>query len=153
MKLLTVSSLVCASILGLIFGCDIKKSHKVKPENPLSYFEIPVTDLERAVRFYEAVFSCKLERVTIDGNDMAVFPGTPGAPGCIGALAKGPTYKPSMDGTRVYFHTDDIDATLRVVLNSGGKVEYPQTSIGELGSVAEFSDSEGNRIALHSPKT
>ncbi len=58
-----------------------------------------------------------------------------------------------MDGTRVYFHTDDIDATLRVVLNSGGKVEYPQTSIGELGSVAEFSDSEGNRIALHSPKT
>jgi predicted enzyme related to lactoylglutathione lyase len=50
---------------------------------------------------------------------MAVFPGTPSEPGCIGALAMGPTYKPSMDGARVYFHTED---------------------------------TEGNRIALHSPK-
>ena len=83
---------------------------------------------------------------------MAVFPGTPSAPGCIGALAMGPTYKPSTDGARVYFHTDDIDATLQVVVNHGGKIEYPKTSIGELGSVAEFIDTEGNRIALHSRK-
>ena len=105
-----------------------------------------------ALRFDETVFGCKLERATIDGNEMAVFPGTPGAPGCIGALAMGPTYKPSMDGARVYFHTDDTDATLQVVVNNGGKIEYPKTSIGELGSVAEFIDTEGNRIALHSPK-
>ena len=68
---------------------------------------------------------------------MAVFPGTPSEPGCIGALAMGPTYKPSMDGARVYFHTEDIDKTLQIVVNSGGKIEYPKTSIGELGSVAE----------------
>jgi predicted enzyme related to lactoylglutathione lyase len=105
-----------------------------------------------ALRFDERVFGCKLERATIDGNEMAVFPGTPSAPGCIGALAMGPTYNPSMDGARVYFHTDDIDATLEVVVNNRGKIEYPKTSIGELGSVAEFIDTVGNRIALHSPK-
>jgi uncharacterized protein len=138
--------------LGLKDYEVVKKELQLKPENPLTYFEIPVTDLERAIRFYETVFDCKLERSTIDGNEMAVFPGTPSAPGCIGALAMGPTYKPSMDGARVYFHTDDIDKTLQIVVNSGGKIEYPKTSIGELGSVAEFIDTEGNRIALHSPK-
>lgn len=141
-----------AIALGLNNYEVVKKEVQLKPENPLTYFEIPVTDLERAIRFYETAFDCKLERSTIDGNEMAVFPGTPSAPGCIGALAKGPTYKPSMDGARVYFHTDDIDRTLQIVVKSGGKIEYPKTSIGELGSVAEFIDTEGNRIALHSPK-
>ena len=153
MKQLAATYLIIAIIVGLTCGCDnINERKKLNPENPLTYFEIPVIDLERAVGFYEAVFGCKLERATIDGNQMAVFPGTPSAPGCIGALAMGPTYKPSMDGARVYFHTDDIDATLQVVVNRGGRIEYPETSIGKLGSVAEFIDPEGNRIALHSPK-
>lgn len=153
MKQIATTNLIIAIIFGLTCGCDnINRREKLSPENPLTYFEIPVTDLERAVGFYETVFGYKLERATIDGNEMAVFPGTPSAPGCIGALAMGPTYKPSMDGARVYFHTDDIDATLKVVVKNGGKIEYPKTSIGELGSVAEFIDTEGNRIALHSPK-
>jgi predicted enzyme related to lactoylglutathione lyase len=32
------------------------------------YFEIPVLDLERAIKFYSATFECKLERLDIDGN-------------------------------------------------------------------------------------
>jgi predicted enzyme related to lactoylglutathione lyase len=141
-----------AIALGLKNYEVVKRELQLKPENPLTYFEIPVTDLERAIRFYEIVFDCKLDQSTIDGNEMAIFPGTPRAPGCIGALAKGPTYKPYMDGARIYFHTDDIEGILEIVVSSGGKIEYPKTSIGELGSVAEFFDTEGNRIALHSPK-
>jgi len=38
------------------------------------HFEIPVQDLERAIRFYEGVFETVLERVQIDGNEMALFP-------------------------------------------------------------------------------
>ncbi|MCX4072726.1 GFA family protein [Aeromonas caviae] len=37
------------------------------------HFEIPVQDMERAIRFYEGVFETVLERVQIDGNEMALF--------------------------------------------------------------------------------
>lgn len=117
--------------------------------NPVNYFEIPVTDLPRAIEFYESVFDCKLETKTIDDNQMAIFPGHPDSPGIFGALALGPSYKPSLDGTRIYFTTENIDMVLERVLENRGRVEYPKTNIGELGFVAEFIDSEGNRIALH----
>ncbi|WP_256351210.1 VOC family protein [Aeromonas sp. sif0611] len=53
------------------------------------HFEIPVQDLERAIRFYEALFEIALERVHIDDNEMALFPLLDGVAGCSGALAKG----------------------------------------------------------------
>jgi len=117
--------------------------------NPVTYFEIPVTDLDRAVRFYQAVFGFTFERETIDGNQMALFPQTDGAPGITGALAKGSAYKPSKSGPILYFHTADIDKTLARANANGGKTLYPITAVGAIGFVAEFQDSEGNRIALH----
>ena len=53
------------------------------------HFEIPVQDLTRAIRFYEALFEITLERAQIDGNEMALFPLFDGMAGCSGALAKG----------------------------------------------------------------
>ncbi len=128
-----------------------RKGHTTEAFNPVAYFEIPVLDMARAVRFYEAVFAFKLEPETIDGNEMALFPFDARRPGITGALAKGEIYRPTRDGALVYFHTQSIDATLQRVAEAGGEVLYPKTSNGELGSVAEFSDSEGNRIALHEP--
>jgi len=119
-------------------------------KNPVNYFEIPVTDLDRAAAFYTAVFGGPLERTEIDHNQMALFPARDGATGITGALAKGDSYVPGKQGARLYFSTTDIDETLRQVLRAGGKVLYPKTSIGSLGWVAEFEDSEGNCIALHS---
>lgn len=46
--------------------------------NPVTYFEIPVQDMDRAVRFYSAVFAFTLERQTIDGYEIALFPSAPG---------------------------------------------------------------------------
>ncbi len=135
------------------FGC--KQVSQPQPEsnipNPVNYFEIPVDDLQRAVKFYESVFECKLETKAIDGNQMAVFQGSLNGPGIFGALAFGPSYKPSTDGTRVYFATKSTDDVLGRVLKHGGRIAYPKTDIGEIGFVAEFVDSEGNRIALHEP--
>lgn len=114
------------------------------------YFEIAVLDMDRAVAFYEAVLTLTLERGEIDGNQMAYFPPDPAGVGAGGALAKGDSYVPGRQGCRLYFTVGSIDATLARAVAAGGIVLYPKTSIGELGFVAEFEDSEGNCIALHS---
>jgi uncharacterized protein len=119
-------------------------------KNPVCYFEIPVTDLERAIVFYTDVFGYQFERVEVDGNEMAMFPGSDEARGITGALAKGESYLPGKQGSRIYFSVVSIEDTLHKVESIGGRVLYPKTSVGELGSVAEFEDSEGNCIALHS---
>ena len=125
---------------------------KVPAENPVVYFEIPVNDMDRAIKFYTAVFNFSFEKQIIDHNEMALFPFTDGQRGISGALAKGETYKPTKDGVIVYFKTLDIESTLELAVKNNGRVLYPKTSIGELGFVAEFEDSEGNRIALHQTK-
>lgn len=119
-------------------------------KNPVCYFEISVADLERAVAFYTAVFGYEFERVTIDGNEMALFPALENASGVTGALAKGDSYTPGKTGSRIYFSVDRMEETLQKVQRIGGVILYPKTSVGALGSVAEFEDSEGNCIALHS---
>ena len=121
-------------------------------KNPVCYFEIPVTDLERAIAFYNAVFDCQFERTNIDGNEMALFPAFDQASGITGALAKGGSYVPGKQGSRIYFSVVSIKETLLKVKQAGGEVLYPETSVGAYGSVAEFEDSEGNCIALHSIK-
>ena len=118
--------------------------------NPVGYFEIPAIDLDRAIVFYQTVFGYEFERETVDGNEMAWFPMVEDASGTSGALAKGESYSPSTQGSRLYFNTENIDDVLAKVNASGGKTLYPKTSIGDLGWVAEFEDSEGNRVALHS---
>lgn len=130
-------------------GKVLSKESNMK--NPVSYFEIPVNDLDRTIDFYQKVFGYEFERTAIDGNEMALFPSNENTSGISGALAKGESYIPSPKGTLVYFSTDNIDDTLVKVHSSGGKTLYPKTPIGELGWVAEFEDSEGNRIALYSP--
>ena len=118
-------------------------------QNPVSYFEIPVADMERAIDFYQRVFEVELERTELDGHDMALFPADEVGPGASGALARGESYEPSKSGPRIYFFVEDIDATLSRVATNGGNQAYPKTEVGELW-VAEFVDCEGNQIALSS---
>ena len=120
--------------------------------NPVFTFEIPVRDLARAERFYAAVFGYDFVRDTVDGNQMAFFPFDPERPGASGALVQGESYEPAHAGTRVYFHTPQLDCTLARATRLGAGVLYPATDIGPLGRVAEIEDSEGNRIALHQPR-
>ncbi len=116
--------------------------------NPVGYFEIPVIDLERAISFYNIVFDYEFFRDKVDGLDMAFFPFDENKEGITGALVKGQVYKPSLSGIFIYFNTADIDSLMKKVISNGGKELYPKTSVGQYGFVAEFEDSEGNRIAL-----
>lgn len=148
MRVMLVAMLTVVVSAGLL-GCATARPVEGAVKNPVRYFEIPVVDMERAMRFYASVFGVDFERTPIDGNDMALFPFDAGASGITGALAKGESYVPGRQGVRIYFSVDDIDVTLARVSGAGGKMLYPKTSIGELGWVAEFEDSEGNCIAIH----
>lgn len=119
--------------------------------NPVVYFEIPVLDMERAVKFYAAVFHVDFDQEIIDHNEMSLFPFSSDHIGISGALAKGEIYKPTKDGVVLYFTTVNIEESLNLAKSNGGQVLYPITDNG-IGLVAEFEDTEGNRIALFQSK-
>jgi len=118
--------------------------------NPVSWFEIPVTDMSRAKGFYERVLDVRLQPLKIGPMDMALFPARPGTQGATGALMKGEAFQPSVKGVQIYFTTPDVDGTLERVRERGGRVVLPKTRIGLFGFIASFEDSEGNRIGLRS---
>jgi hypothetical protein len=123
-----------------------------KKTNPVIWFEIPATNLTRAKKFYEGVFGVKLTTEEMGPMKMAMFAGKQGAAGAPGSLMKARGYKPSRSGTVVYFSVVDIAATLRKAKAKGGKVLMPRTSIGKYGFIAQFADTEGGRVAVHSMK-
>jgi predicted enzyme related to lactoylglutathione lyase len=130
---------------------QVNKDIIQKKSNPVVYFEIPVIDMDRATKFYSTVFNFKFDSTIIDNNIMALFPFTQEDSGISGALAKGEIYKPTKDGVLIYFNTVNIDETLRLANANGGQILYPKTDNG-IGHVAEFEDTEGNRIALYQSK-
>ena len=130
---------------------QVNKDIIQKKSNPVVYFEIPVIDMDRATKFYSTVFNFKFDSTIIDNNIMALFPFTEKKSGISGALAKGEIYKPTKDGVLIYFNTVNIDETLRLANANGGQILYPKTDNG-IGLVAEFEDTEGNRIALYQSK-
>ncbi len=121
-------------------------------KNPAVYFEIPVNDIERATKFYANAFGFDFVREEIHGNQMAHLPFEEKNLGISGSLAKGEIYVPSKTGTLIYLGTPSIEETLKKAIELGGEVLFPKTPVGEIGFVAEFKDSEGNRIGLHESK-
>ncbi|ALP62032.1 MULTISPECIES: VOC family protein [Paraburkholderia] len=115
----------------------------------IAWFEIPSVDFERAVRFYEAALDTTLRREDF-GMPMAVFSyDEPSTGGCI---VQSPTLEPSQTGSLVYLNArPTVDATLERVKRAGGKVEGPAVQLPhEIGWIGFFTDTEGNRIGLHS---
>lgn len=117
--------------------------------NPVNWFEIPVTDMARAKKFYESALSIEIVETEMGPNKMGWFPMEMGKMGAPGTLILGDGYTPSHDGSLVYLHVDSIDPTLEEISNAGGKALMPRTDIGQHGFIAHFEDSEGNRVALH----
>ncbi|WP_313418288.1 VOC family protein [Sphingobacterium multivorum] len=72
--------------------------------NPGVYFEIPVTDMERAVRFYSQTFNFSFEREEFDGNQMAYFPFQEMLPGITGALGFAVAEIEDLEGNRIGLH-------------------------------------------------
>jgi len=122
--------------------------------NSLNWFEIPALDIERSRKFYEAIFDIKLESMEMDAMDMkmATFPFTPGTGKASGAIVQSQMHKPSTDGSIIYLNANPaMDNVLGRIEESGGQIVIPKTNISDdIGFMAFFIDTEGNKVALHS---
>ena len=122
-------------------------------KNAVSWFEIPTKDLNRAQKFYEAIFDIRMTGFDTPQIKMRIFP-LEDPTGVGGALVFNEQfYKPSAsDGPLVYLNANpDVQNILSKVEAAGGKVLVPKTMISpEFGHMGMFTDTEGNRIALHS---
>lgn len=123
--------------------------------NPVSWFEIPVTDMDRAISFYNQVFDYALSKAEMGPLTMAWFPFDSKLSGCSGSLVFNPAfYIPTNDrGVVIYFACEDVSVTLEKVKVAKGSVLQEKKQISpEHGYMGLFLDSEGNRIALYSEK-
>jgi predicted enzyme related to lactoylglutathione lyase len=114
------------------------------------WFDIPVRDLDRAMRFYSAILGAPLKKEQAGpGAAIAVLPHPGDAIG--GSLVWNIDAKPSESGPLIYLNTNGrLDLALNVVEKCGGRVLSTTHSIAPFGFRAIILDSEGNRIALHS---
>ena len=123
--------------------------------NMVGWFEVPVTDMDRARKFYQPVFDIDIDVRDFGGLLMGWFPFAEGKPGASGSLIKhADSYKPSeTHGPLLYFSSTDVSVELAKIEQAGGKVLQQKTLISvDIGFMGIFIDSEGNRIALHSRK-
>jgi predicted enzyme related to lactoylglutathione lyase len=118
--------------------------------NAINWFDLPATDLDRAVTFYSTIFGIEMQRM--EGGEMqsAFFPMQPQGVG--GALTQGDGYTPTASaGPVIYLNGgDDLGIVLDKIESAGGQIVQPKTSIGEHGYVALFIDCEGNREGTES---
>ena len=120
--------------------------------NPISWFDLYVEDMDRAMTFYETIFQQKLELIVdpTGETDMRQFPANMGAYGAAGALVKSPHGHPGPGGTMIYFSTNECSVEEKRVPMAGGKVMRPKFSIGKFGWVSLCMDTEGNMFGLNS---
>lgn len=117
------------------------------------WVEIPVKDLDRATKFYQALFELESAEISDDGvRRTATLFGDPTgkSPGI--SLNQTANFEPSNKGTLVYLDAgEELTGHLKRVEPAGGKVIEPKTSMGAAGYFASFLDTEGNLLALYSP--
>lgn len=115
----------------------------------VTWFDIPVLDLDRAIRFYSAVLGGTIAREAHGGTAIGVLPHRDDE--VSGCLHPAKTNRPSEHGPLLYLNVDGrLDAAIAAVTAHGGKVLHAKHAIGKYGTRAIILDSEGNRLALHS---
>jgi predicted enzyme related to lactoylglutathione lyase len=115
------------------------------------WVDIPVLDLERAMRFYSAALGCTVTREGGPGFSFGLFPHEGDDVGGCLVLAGGDD-APSATGPLIYLNAEGrLDAAVQAVAAQGGRVLQQVHPIGPHGFRAIVLDSEGNRVALHAP--
>ncbi len=115
-----------------------------------TYVAIPADDFERAFQFYSAITDGLIEKNPHVPFPMAYFFNDEGD--SIGHLFSLANFRPSADGTIVYFElAKDLSETIGKIESAGGTIVMPKTMIAPgKGYWALFLDTEGNKLALHS---
>ncbi len=120
-------------------------------KNMINWFEIPVLNFSRAKIFYKGILDIEIEEIQMQSDMFGFFPydGT----NVSGAIVQGVEYKPSTEGSTIYLNGgDDLQIILDRIAESNCSIIVPKTQVSEeIGYIAIFIDTEGNKIALHSP--
>ena len=120
-------------------------------KNAINWFEIPVTDFDRAKSFYATIFDGEITEMPMPNAKYGVLPYDQASEGVGGAIIQADGLQPSQGGSNLYLNGgEDLSVVLSRVETAGGKVVLPKTNIGDNGFMASFIDSEGNRLSLHS---
>jgi predicted enzyme related to lactoylglutathione lyase len=116
----------------------------------ISIFEIPATEISRAVEFYQAILNIKIEKMDMPGMQMGILPYEEQM--VTGVIIQAEGYKPSADGVTLYLNGgDNLQVILDKVEKNGGKILTPKNPHADgNGFFAIFLDSEGNKIGLNS---
>ena len=122
--------------------------------NAINWFEIAVSDIARAKKFYETILEIEMTPMEMMGMKMAMLPydsskGTVG-----GALVQSERHTPGATGAVIYLNANpDLDLVFNRIEKAGGKTSMPKTLIDKnTGYMAFFTDTEGNTVGLHSNK-
>lgn len=132
---------------------DTLTNSKVKDmKSYISMFEIPATNISRAINFYQALLDIKIEEMDIEGMQMGILPYE--GQMVHGVIIQADGYKPSADGVTMYLNAgENLQVVLDRVEKNGGQILVPKTAHADAsGYFAIFLDSEGNKMALNSPK-
>ena len=130
----------------------LTNSKEVNMKSYISMFEIPATDISRAINFYQALLDIKIEKMDVEGMQMGILPYE--GQMITGVIIQANGYKPSADGVTMYLNAgENLQVVLDRVEKNGGQIIVPKTAhADESGFFAIFLDSEGNKMALNSPK-
>lgn len=129
---------------------DIRRSlmDKVKA------FDIPVDDMERAKRFYEATFGWEITPIPGSGGNFHAATTVPvdenGEPNVLGGINGGLFQRGThgIEGTFVEINVSSIDECLRRIESAGGKLVKSKGPILDIAFFALIKDTEGNILGL-----
>ena len=120
----------------------------------LCWTDIPVTNLDRAIKFYSALLGKEVRKMSETGFEYGLLPHEEqNASGClcVGGDSVGNKNEPSETGPLIYLSVEGrLNEAVGAARVNGGKVLQEKQQIGPHGVRAIIVDSEGNRIALHS---
>ena len=113
----------------------------------LRAFAIHVDDVDRARRFYEAVFGWTFEPWGPPGFYI-IHTGDDADPGVRGLMHQRhvPRTGTGLNGLEPTFGVENLDAVLAAVRANGGKVTMDKSPIPTVGVLVRFEDTEGNDI-------
>ena len=122
-----------------------KKTKKGKTMSRVIHFEIPATDPERALQFYQRVFGWKFDKWGGPMEYWLVTTGTDGTPGINGGMLKKPG---PVSVTTNTISVDSVDSAVAAVIKAGGKQVMPKSPIPGVGYFAYCEDTEGNMFGV-----